>query len=605
LSTTLATNALVEGHGGRVGLISIGFSSRDLERQGLGDAMKGDPVLQIAGGHSYSGGEATPLDMAALESGIAQIDASVGAFAVAGAFATRNPAHEHRVRDRLRELTGKPVSCSSELSAQLNGPKRAITSVLNARLIALIDRLIGACKDRLVELGISAPLMVVRGDGALISAAFAQERPIETILSGPAASIVGAQWLTGESEALVADIGGTTTDIAILHDGRPAIDPQGAKVGDFRTMVEAVAMRTWGLGGDSEVHMATSGLTARLSLGPRRVMPVSLAAIEFSDVILPVLERQAAAEVRGQYDGRFAIPTGVTRGVETLTGRDLAVYEKIGKTAYPLAKVVSNRMEQVALERLVSRGLVMIAGVTPSDAAHVLGMVDVWNRDAAELALTLFGRQRTGAGEVLSRSAVVLAQMIVDQLTQTTSLCLLETGFAEDGDDPALNPAALARHWITQKGINTHRGVLNIDVGLNMPIIGLGASARSYYPAVGKQLSTKMILPEHGGVANAIGAVAGRVSVTLRGTITSPSEGSFRVHFEDGPQDFISEDKAVAALDGYLTLRAIEQAKFAGAGDIELTRNHDITASEVESRRIFIEATLSVTAAGRPRIATG
>jgi hypothetical protein len=114
-----------------------------------------------------------------------------------------------------------------------------------------------------------------------------------------------------------------------------------------------------------------------------------------------------------------------------------------------------------------------------------------------------------------------------------------------------------------------------------------------------------MILPEHGGVANAIGAVAGRVSVTLRGTITSPSEGSFRVHFEDGPQDFIAEDKAITALDDYLTLRAIEQAKFAGAGDIELTRNHDITASEVESRRIFIEATLSVTAAGRPRIATG
>ena len=84
--------------------------------------------------------------------------------------------------------------------------------------------------------------MVVRGDGALISAEVAQSKPIETILSGPAASIVGAQWLTNESEALVSDIGGTTTDVAILHNGKPKIDPLGAKVGEFRTMVEAVDM---------------------------------------------------------------------------------------------------------------------------------------------------------------------------------------------------------------------------------------------------------------------------------------------------------------------------------------------------------------------------
>src|SRR5690606_39620123 len=103
--------------------------------------------------------------------------------------------------------------------------------------------------------GISAPLMVVRGDGALVSAALARERPIETILSGPAASIAGASWLTGERDALVSDIGGTTTDVCLLRDGRPAIDPEGARVGAFRTMVEAVAMRTTRPGGDSEVHL--------------------------------------------------------------------------------------------------------------------------------------------------------------------------------------------------------------------------------------------------------------------------------------------------------------------------------------------------------------
>ena len=128
----------------------------------------------------------------------------------------------------------------------MGGPKRALTAVLNARLIGLIDRLITATEMQMAARDIEARFVVVRGDGALVSADLARERPIETILSGPAASIAGAQWLTGEKNALVSDIGGTTTDVCLLKDGLPKIDPQGAKVGKYRTMVEAVAMQTFG-----------------------------------------------------------------------------------------------------------------------------------------------------------------------------------------------------------------------------------------------------------------------------------------------------------------------------------------------------------------------
>ena len=88
----------------------------------------------------------------------------------------------------------------------------------------------------------------------------AMVKPIETILSGPAASLVGAAHLTGAAEAIVSDIGGTTTDFAALTAGRPRLDPNGATVGGWRTMVEAVAMNTIGLGGDSEVQFAVDGL---------------------------------------------------------------------------------------------------------------------------------------------------------------------------------------------------------------------------------------------------------------------------------------------------------------------------------------------------------
>src|SRR5690606_13092405 len=112
---------------------------------------------------------------------------------------------------------------SHELSARLGGPRRALTTLLNARLIAMIDRLVAATEGFLAARGIAAPLMVVRGDGALVSAAFARLRPIETILSGPAASLVGARHLTGLDAAVVSDIGGTTTDVAVLDRGRPPL----------------------------------------------------------------------------------------------------------------------------------------------------------------------------------------------------------------------------------------------------------------------------------------------------------------------------------------------------------------------------------------------
>ena len=170
----------------------------------------------------------------------------------------------------IEEISGRPVSASHQLSAKLNGPKRAMTALLNARLVGMIDRLIGRAEDVLKTLGVTAPMMVVRGDGALISAEQARERPIETILSGPAASLVGARWLTGADHALVSDIGGTTTDVALLRGGRPSLDPAGARVGPFRTMVEAVAMRTIGLGGDSCVDMVQGGLDHAVRLGPQR-----------------------------------------------------------------------------------------------------------------------------------------------------------------------------------------------------------------------------------------------------------------------------------------------------------------------------------------------
>lgn len=601
LSTTLATNALVEGQGGRVALIYIGFRAADLDRHGLREALKGDPALVLAGGHSHAGSEAAPLDIAALEAFLETDAAQVSGFAVAAQFATRNPAHELQAARIIAERTGAPVTCSHHLSARLNGPKRAVTAVLNARLIGMIDRLIGRAQDVLTDLAIAAPLMVVRGDGALMSAEQARTRPIETILSGPAASIVGACWLTGVTEALVSDIGGTTTDVAVLKDGKPAIDPEGARVGGFRTMVEAVAMRTSGLGGDSQVHVRAEGLAGRVTLGPRRVVPVSLIAAEAPAVVHEALDRQLRAVAPGEYDTRFvrAVP-GVR--ADGLDPRALTLLQRIGDAVQPLAAVLKTRMEHAALTRLQDRGLVQMAGVTPSDAAHVLGRLDAWDGLAAQKALRLMARKRVGSGDMLAADATAMAEMIVDQLTEQTVLTLLETAFAEEETDFGLPPEMLARHVLTRLGLDGHRGLLALDAALNVDVVGLGASAATWYPAVGDRLRCRMILPPHGGVANAIGAVVGRVTMRRRGTVTSPSEGRYRVHLEDGPRDFAQPDAALSCLETVLADQARAAARAAGAEGIQITVNRDIRTARVEAREVFVEATITVEASGRPRV---
>ncbi len=602
LSTTLATNALVEGQGGRVALIYIGFAPQDLDRHGLSEALKGDPALILAGGHTHAGSEAQKLDTDGLLAFLETESAGVSGFAVASVFATRNPAHELEVARIIQERTGAPVTCSHQLSAKLNGPKRALTAVLNARLIGMIDRLINRAADTLAAIGIEAPMMVVRGDGALMSAEQARTRPIETILSGPAASIVGARWMTGAENALVSDIGGTTTDVALIERGLPKIDPEGAQVGGFRTMVEAVAMRTTGLGGDSQVHLVTEGLSGGVTLGPRRVLPISLLASEAPEVVLATLEAQLRAPVVGEYDGRF-VRAVIGQPVVGLSEREAALLARIGTEVHPMGDVLRTRMEQSALTRLVDRGLVQVAGITPSDASHVLGRVEAWDRSAAENALTIFARRRVGSGDMVAKDADTLAQMIIDQLTEQTSLTLLESVFAEEAESFGGDPKELARHVLLRRGFAGHRGLLALDAQVNVDVIGLGASAPSYYPAVGERLRCKMILPEHAGVANAIGAVVGRITQRRTGTVTAPSEGRFRVHFETGPQDFTASAPAMEALEAYLRTGAVQAAEEAGADDIHIHVTRDLRMAEVEARQVFVEATLTVEASGRPRVA--
>ncbi|MGI9464241.1 MAG: hydantoinase/oxoprolinase family protein, partial [Aestuariivirgaceae bacterium] len=370
------------GHGSVVGVLLIGFDDNMAAKTGIAGAFTGMPIARIAGGHNHGGDEIAPLDTAALAGELDAWADRVDAIAIASQFAVRNPAHEQAARDIVIARTGKPVTVSSELSSALDAPRRALTAVLNARLIARITGLIDAVRTSMDQAGIKAPLMIVKGDGTLALAETVAMRPIETILSGPAASLVGAAALSGLDDFIMSDMGGTTSDLGILSQGRPKVSEIGAEVGGWRTMVKAIDVTTIGLGGDSEVLMSMNG---DLSVGPRRVVPISLIGAHYPDV-LARLEREwadAGLSVAAQF---VMLPMGAGNGVADATGlsaRESEVLALVTEQPQAVSSISASSSRQRTLHSLQRKGFVQVAGFTPSDAAHVLGLQDTWSGTAA------------------------------------------------------------------------------------------------------------------------------------------------------------------------------------------------------------------------------
>jgi N-methylhydantoinase A/oxoprolinase/acetone carboxylase beta subunit len=598
MSTTLATNALVEGQGGRVALVAIGFHERDIKRDGLTEALGKDPLIFCPGGHNAHGSP-LPLDLSALEAALPELAQTVSGVAIAALFAVRNPAHEIAARDLIEAKTGLPVTVSHELSSKLGGPRRALTTLLNARLVGMIERLIAATKTFLDANGIGAPLMLVRGDGALVSAAFAAHRPIETILSGPAASLVGAGFLSGLKNAIVSDIGGTTTDVAVLEDGHPRLDPEGATVGGFRTMVEAVAMRTHGLGGDSEVAIADGGLEPKLLLGPRRVLPLALAAMLDKGAVHEALNRQLKQENPGRLDGRFAHRTGLAdRFAAGLNAAEEALYGKLTHAPQSLDRLLTSATQNASLSRLVSRGLALVSSFTPTDAQHVLEHQATGDVGAARKAAELFMRKRDGRGKALAQSAEEISNRVVVQLERRSAELVLETAFAESGFE---GPQTVA-HATIQSALDGNHGVARLNVSLDRPVIGLGASAGLVYPQVGALLGANAVIPQHADVANAVGAVVGEVRATVIATVTAPQEDRFRTNVGGLVQDFGVEGDAIDFVRKQAERLALARAEEVGAEDAHVETAIAINDVYIEGLRKFIEATVTAVATGRPRL---
>ncbi len=595
ISTTLATNAIVEGRGQKVGLLIMPpyglFDPADIAHR---------PIAILDGRMEIDGTEIAPVDaeqVRRVARGMVEAQ-GVGAFAVAGYASHNNPSHEIQVRDVIRGETALSVTCGHEVSEGLNYRIRAATAALNARIIPCLDDLLEDVQASLARRGIDAPQTVVKSDGSLIGVRAARRRPIETILSGPAASVAGASHLAGAEDAMVVDIGGTTTDTAAIEGGLVRTCEDGASIGGFRTHVRALDMRTLGLGGDSQIVRERR----KLHIGPRRVAPVSwlLARHPEAAEALDWLERHAdhfSASTRGAdllaVNGRARRPAlcdKEARIVELLSQRPHSLHELAHRTGCVA-------WQFLPLSRLEEQCLIQPCGLTPTDVLHALGRVELWDAGAARRLCGLFARlmgiRRDDFAERVLRQAVrkLAVELLKKQLDGQI-----------DPDEIDRSPAAMA---LIGNSLDGGSDGWRVRVSLRRPVIGIGAPVHCFLPQAAELLGTEAVICPHADVAGAIGAVTSRVCVHRQVRIAPNDRGRYAVRgLPEAPAFGTLHEAHEFAVE---RLRRIvrEVARRAGTSEttVEITLR-DRVAAVSDGGRIFVGRTLDARLTGRADLVT-
>ena len=284
--TTVATNAILEGKGARVGLVTTrGFRqvlqiARSFVPGGLAGWIiwpKPEPLadledtVEAVERVASDGSVVIELDEDAVRVQLRRLrDNGIQALAVSLINSFANPDHERAIGAiAAQELPGVPVSLSSTVLPELREYERTLTTVANSYVLPQVGRYVANLADQLHENGMDAALSILRSDGGLASASVAAANPVSLLLSGPAGGVAGAVWAADQAgfhDFLTFDMGGTSTDVALVQGSKPRIGRE-TSVGDLKVRASSVDVRTVGAGGGSIAHVPP--LTQALRVGPQ------------------------------------------------------------------------------------------------------------------------------------------------------------------------------------------------------------------------------------------------------------------------------------------------------------------------------------------------
>jgi N-methylhydantoinase A/oxoprolinase/acetone carboxylase beta subunit len=495
ISTTLATNSILEGQGGEVGLILIGWDP--MSPVSFGEKNQ----VFVKGGFDSKGRAVASMSKDEVAEAIKKVSQGVDAIAISGLFANINPSQEKKVKELAMSMTGLPTVAGHELSGALGIDKRAETAVLNARLIPIVKKFFDDVERTFRQKGITAPIMAYKGDGSVMTLDVARMYPVETILSGPAASAMGGKVLSGLEDCVVVDIGGTSTDIAIMEGGFPQIQFEGASVGRWRTRVKAVDMYTVALGGDSRISI--DGTTFKI--GPQRVVPLSTMAASRPEVVNKIM----LADVCDWYQA--------TDGFDKaqLNEREAKVFAAmVGNGPMNSMEIMNNCnglwVIDAELASLVSKGAVCLASLTPTDIMVYQGRFSNGNRDGAKAGIHAMGDKM---GMTERQAATLIFEEVKTKVAEAIMTKML--------DDQMLNwrdagSEMLVRRMLT---FNHDEEGMIMKPTFNIPVVGIGAPAQYMMEDTGRRLGAEVYFPEDHDVGNAIGAICSKIAESLSATV--------------------------------------------------------------------------------------
>jgi N-methylhydantoinase A len=268
LSTTLTTNAIVEGKLAGTGMIVCGGPGVDPEL-----FRTNEQYFSVAGSIDHRGREVQTIDHNEIRTIASQWRTEgLKQVGIVGKFSVRNPQHELEIQELLSGGFDYIV-LGHRLSGHLGFPRRIATAFLNASVYPIHRKFFEAVRDSLHQKGLNIPIYILKADGGTLNLEASMDYPGQTILSGPAASVMGSlPFASASRETLVLDIGGTTTDMAILIHQAPLLDPLGIELSGRKTLIRSLKTRSIGLGGDSAVRIADGQIT----IGPdRRGLPMA------------------------------------------------------------------------------------------------------------------------------------------------------------------------------------------------------------------------------------------------------------------------------------------------------------------------------------------
>lgn len=588
LSTTLATNAIVEDRGGDVGLLIIGKE--------LTGKFPTKYVKIIDGGHDVNGEIRKNLNIDQVKKSVEEFKGKVNSIAISSYFSIRNPEHEIIVKEIVKQILEVPVVCAHHLSSSLGFYERTVTAVLNAKLIPIIVNLIESVKEVFNEFEINAPLMIVKGDGSLMNEDLAQERPIETILSGPAASIIGATELSKYSDALVLDMGGTTTDIAILKDSIPRVNLEGAAVGGWNTRVKSVDINTYGIGGDSYIKINQNG---EIGIGPQRVVPISVMASEYPYLIDELKSKSSSYKLSNfqATDCLMLINKNIKKDLDK---KDMEVIRFLESGPHSISYLMNNlkrRFYFISFKRLLDKGIIVKISVTPTDILHVKGIYTKWNVDAARIAVGILADKTERTLEDFMNLAI---EAICDKLCKNIFQSLLNY----ESNPIQINKSQEAQYFIEKILESNSKEIFSVSSKINLPIIAVGAPAQAYIPKVAEKLKTEIFIPHYAEVANAIGAATGKIIEKIEVIIKTTSEGDVILHtpWERKVFDELGEAKEYVLKD--LKQQALLMTEKSGAIDCKSlinSRDFYIKPCKDGNDQLHVETRIEIITIGRPK----